>query len=107
ISAPSSGMQGRGNLLCKFVHLFQRYAPSCAISITHLWQFIPSLVAAYPTWSPKNLCLSCLKRSHTSSKSSSTLCITISEDEMLQTEARKCCDYALTRSSKIWCLVAQ
>ena len=44
-----------------------------------LWQFIIFLVAAYPTWSPKNLCLSYLKRGHTSSKSSSRLCMTICE----------------------------
>src|SRR5215471_4304285 len=64
-------------------------------------------LAVYPTWSPKNLCLSYLKRGHTSSNSSSKLCMAISDEEMPQTEARKCCGYAPTRNSKIWFFVAQ
>ena len=74
-----------------------------------VWQFIRTtlFLAAYPTQSPKNLCLSYLKRGHTSSNNSSRLCMIISDEEKLQTEARKCCDYALMRNSKIWYLAAQ
>src|SRR6516164_11724004 len=55
----------------------------------------------------EELCLSYLKRGHTSSNGSSRLCMTISDDEMLPTEGRKFCDYALMTSSKSWCLAAQ
>ncbi len=73
------------------------------------WHFTSKtlFLAASPTQSPKNLCLSYLKRRHTSSNSSSRLCMIISAEEMLQTEARKCCDCALMRNSKIWCFAAQ
>ena len=56
---------------------------------------------------PKNLFWFYLKRGHTNSKSSSRLYMKISDEEMLQMEARKCCGYALMRNSKIWCRAAQ
>src|SRR5215469_11264089 len=94
--------EGWENVLCMFRAGF--FAGQCS-----KWHFIRTtlFLAAYRTWSPKNLCLSYLKRGHTSSNSSSKLCMTSSDEEMLQTEARKCCGYAPMRSSKIWFFVAQ
>src|SRR5215469_15045612 len=94
--------------LCfKLVHLFGAIrAVTCYMDYT-LWQFLLSLAGAYPTYSPRSLCLSYLKRDHTSSNSSSRLCMTIYDDEMLHTEARKFCDCALMTNSKSWCWAAR
>ena len=90
----------------KLVPLFEHYALSCVILVIHYGSLFffssPPTRPGYP-----RTCVCLISKGHTSSKSSSRLCMTISEDEMQPTGARKCCDYALTRSSKTWCLAAQ
>jgi hypothetical protein len=70
------------------------------------WKYIRTrlFIGAYPTLSPKNFSLPYLERDHTNLNSSSTLSMTTSDEGRLQTEARRCCDYAPTRNSNIWCL---
>src|SRR5271165_5566995 len=74
-----------------------------------LWHFIRTTLslAASPTSSLKNLCWSYLRRRHTNSNSSSWFYMITSAEETLQTEALKCCDCALMRSSKILFLVVR
>src|SRR6266404_8975025 len=90
----------------------QLFEPPRGYHVLHcllIWHVLRTMVflVTSPTQSPKNSCLSYRKRRHTSSNSSSRLCMIISDEEMLHTEARKCCDYALMRNSTIWCLAAQ
>src|SRR5262245_26355893 len=94
-------------LCVKLVHLFGALrAVTCYMNYS-LWQFLLSLAGAYLTLSPRNLCLSCLKRDHMSSNNSSRLCMTIYDDDMLHPEARKFCDCVLMTNSKSWCSAVQ
>ena len=90
------------------IDLFEHCGSLCAMLVI-LWHFIRTtlFLAASPTSSLKNLCWSYLRRRHTNSNSSSLFYMITSAEEMLQTEALKCCDCALMRSSKILCLVAR